>query len=251
MSSFKVLLILTLTTFVVSADPAQASEMRIIDLEDQAPSKGFYWASLLPFEDYPSQDNAVDGYPDEFSRERLLAADITCVHTSDCPDFYECGVQKPGICSHKKVFPPKPVEIGGYFVSVILKALSNVAGLGGGSKQTQILMAMHGFDVKKSAAISSFSLFMTSLLSFIMNFKEKHPDKPNCVLIEYNLVTIMMPLVLIGSQLGSLILVLLPQVAIQIMLTCLYVIMGIQTVDKGLKLTRKENEEIKKKAYLA
>jgi hypothetical protein len=32
------------------------------------------------------------------------------------------------------------------------------------------------------------------------------------------------------------------------MLTCVFVILGIQTATTGLKLTRKENEEIKKKA---
>lgn len=246
MSTFKVLTILT--TFVVASDPAQASDMRIIEVQDQAPSEGFDWASLLPFENYPGEDYAVDGYPDEFSRERMLAAEITCVQTSDCPNFYECGVKQPGICSHKKLFPPKPIEVGGYFAYGILKALSNLAGIGGGGKSVPILLGMFGFDVKKSTAISSFSVFLTSFLSFVMNFKEMHPDKPNCVLIEYNLVTIMMPLVLIGSQLGSLILVLFPQLAIQIMLTCVFVILGIQTATTGLKLTRKENEEIKKKA---
>lgn len=104
-----------------------------------------------------------------------MLADITCVQDSDCPNFYKCGEKKPGICSYKKLFPPKPIEVGGYFVFGILRALSNLAGIGGGGKSVPILLGMFGLDVKKATAISSFSVFVTSSLTFIMNFKEKHP----------------------------------------------------------------------------
>jgi uncharacterized membrane protein YfcA len=60
-------------------------------------------------------------------------------------------------------------------------------------------MGMFGFDTKPSVAISSFAIFITTLASFLLNFKKKHPEKPNVVVIDYSLVTIMMPLVLIGS----------------------------------------------------
>jgi hypothetical protein len=129
----------------------------------------------------------------------LAAESISCVETSDCPEFFECGTEEAGICSHKQLFPPKPVEVGGYFVFAILKTLSTVAGIGGGGKSVPILIAMFGFDAKQAVAISGFAIFITTMSAFAINFKKKHPEKPNVVVIDYNLVTIMMPLVLIGS----------------------------------------------------
>lgn len=75
-------------------------------------------------------------------------------------------------------------------------------------------MGMFYFDTKPAVAISSFSIFVTTLASFMLNFKKKHPDKPNVVLIDYPLVTIMMPVVLAGSQVGGLVLVLFPPLVI-------------------------------------
>ena len=172
-----------------------------------------------------------DADDDEQFEERMLASkEIKCVVSSDCPQFSECGTKKPGICSHKKLFPPESTEIGGYFVFAVIKALSNVAGIGGGGISVPIVMAMYGFETKSAVAISSFAIFITSLASFIVNFYKKHPEKPQVVLIDYNLVTIMMPLVLVGAQVGGLILVLFPSLAIQIMLTLTLIGLMIQTI---------------------
>jgi uncharacterized membrane protein YfcA len=124
---------------------------------------------------------------------------ISCKEDSDCPSFYHCGIKEQGICSHKALFPPKNVEIAGYFVFAVVKALSNIAGVGGGGISVPILIGMFGFETKRAVAISSFAIFITTLASFLLNFKKMHPEKPNVVMIDYNLVTIMMPLVLIGA----------------------------------------------------
>jgi uncharacterized membrane protein YfcA len=77
--------------------------------------------------------------------------------------------------------------------------MSNIAGIGGGGISVPILMGMFHFDTKQSVAISSFAIFITSLSSFIINFKKMHPEKKNVVLIDYTTVTIMMPLTLAGA----------------------------------------------------
>jgi hypothetical protein len=60
-------------------------------------------------------------------------------------------------------------------------------------------MAMFYLDTKPSVSISSFAIFVTSLASFLINFKKMHPEKKSVVLIDYNVVTIMMPLTLAGA----------------------------------------------------
>ncbi len=111
------------------------------------------------------------------------------------------------------MFPATNLEIGGYFVFAIVKALSNIAGIGGGGISVPILLGFFHFDTKRAVAISSFSIFVTSLASFIINFKKRHPEK-NTVMIDYGIVTIMMPCTLAGAQIGGLVLVLAPTLVI-------------------------------------
>ena len=141
----------------------------------------------------------------------------------DCPDhpFFVCGVKKEGFCGHKTVFPVEPLEIGGIIVFAVVMALSNIAGIGGGGVAIPIIMAMFVFTTKPAIAISSFSIFLTTLARFVMNFKERHPDKHNVVVIDYDLVTIMMPTTLAGAQVGAIILVTFPSLIIQVILTAM------------------------------
>ena len=122
-------------------------------------------------------------------------------------------------------------------------ALANVAGIGGGGIAIPILIAFFFFTTKTAIAISSFSIFLTTFARFIMNFKEKHPDKANVVVIDYDLVTIMMPTNLAGAQIGALILVVFPSIIIQIILTLTLLALAIQSVFKAIEITKKENKE--------
>ena len=124
-----------------------------------------------------------------------------------------------GLCEHKNVFPIFGLEVGGLIVFSIVMALANIAGIGGGGIAIPILIAFFFFTTKTAIAISSFSIFLTTFARFIMNFKEKHPDKLNVVVIDYDLVCIMMPTNLAGAQIGAVILVVFPSIIIQIILT--------------------------------
>ena len=91
-------------------------------------------------------------------------------------------------------------------------------------------MGFFHFDTKPAIALSSFMIFITSLATFFLNFRSKHPEKPNMVLIDYNVVTIMMGTTLAGSQIGAIILVIFPALIIQILLVMTLVILLAATV---------------------
>ena len=129
-------------------------------------------------------------------------------------------------------------------------ALSNVAGIGGGGIAVPVLIAFFYFTTKTAIAISSFSIFLTTLARFIMNFKERHPEKENVVVIDYDLVCIMMPTNLAGAQIGALILVTFPSLFIQIILTLTLAALAIQSGFKAREITKKE-DLIREQAALA
>ena len=75
-----------------------------------------------------------------------------------------------------------------------------------------------------------------------MNFRQRHPEKANVVVIDYDLVAIMMPTTLAGAQFGSMILIFFPSFIICIILTLMLGFLDIQSAFKVIELTRKENE---------
>jgi len=157
--------------------------------------------------------------------------------------MYICGVKEAGFCGHKEVLPVEPIEIGGLTVFALLKGLSNIAGVGGGQVSVPIIMEMFMFTTKPAVALSSFSIFLTTLATFFLNFREKHPEKNNVVVIDYDLVAIMMPTTLAGAQIGAIMLVTFPSVIILALLTIMNALLAIQSVFKALEITRKENKE--------
>ena len=99
---------------------------------------------------------------------------ITCTVDEDCLDhpWYKCGIKKDGVCGHKNVFPVFPLEVAGLIVFSAIKALSNIAGIGGGGVSIPIIMSFFYFTSKPSIAISSFAIFLTTLVRFVYNFRE-------------------------------------------------------------------------------
>jgi uncharacterized membrane protein YfcA len=159
--------------------------------------------------------------------------------------WYVCGINKEGFCGHKGVFPVFPLEIAGLIVFSVIKALSNIAGIGGGGVSIPIIMAMFVFTSKPAIAISSFAIFVTTIVRFLANFKERHPEKDSATVIDYDLVSIMMPTTLAGAQIGAIILVIMPDLFIQIILTIVLAFLTVQSGCKAHEITKKENQAIK------
>lgn len=105
------------------------------------------------------------------------------------------------ICDHKNLFPINHSEVWGTFVIMILQTLATISGLGGGGIIIPMLMAFFNFDTMKAVTISCFTIFCGGIIRFIMTIDTKHPTK-NAVVIEYGLVNVMIPSILVGTVCG-------------------------------------------------
>jgi uncharacterized membrane protein YfcA len=103
-------------------------------------------------------------------------------------------------------------EIAGIILLVVLKVCLAIAGIGGGSLVVALAMALFGFTTKPAIALSSFATFISTLGAFFFNFRLRHPDKPQCVLVDYGLACLMMPTTLAGAQIGAMMLSIFPNV---------------------------------------
>jgi len=83
-------------------------------------------------------------------------------------------------------------------------------------------------------AVSSFSILVCTTFRFFYNFSTKHPNKPFMNVLDYSLASIMMPTTLAGSQIGGFILLVFPNLWIQVMLTMLLGYLTWLTTIKGI-----------------
>lgn len=169
-----------------------------------------------------------------------------CIADSDCEYYpYTLCDNETKFCYHKPMFPTTGLEIAGVIVFSIIKAASNVAGIGGGGITIPIVMQFFYFTTKPAIAISSFAILVGSFARFAVNWREKHPEKPYVVSIDYGMTMVMMPTTLAGAQIGSFILITFPSLAIQIMLTLMLAFLTYTSARKGCKIYAKETKQIK------
>ena len=58
------------------------------------------------------------------------------------------------------------------------------------------------------------SILVCAIMRYIYVMREKHPERPYVNIIDYSLASVMMPLVLAGSQIGGILLDIFPDVVI-------------------------------------
>ena len=161
-----------------------------------------------------------------------------CATTADCdkPPFFICEEE---VCRHKDIFPIYPREFIGVVLLPILLGMANVGGIGGGGLIIPFLMTFWGFDTKQAIAISNMTIFVGAVVRYLYTYKQKHPDKP-ATGIDYGIVIVMMPLVLVGSFTGVLINIMLPGLLLAIVLTLLLLFLSVQSLRNAIKMYKKE-----------
>ena len=148
-------------------------------------------------------------------------------------------------CVHKDFWPLKTSEWIGTFVFACFMLLANVGGIGGGGVAIPLVQIFFGFTLKPAIAISSFSILVCTFARWMFNFKEKHPEKPSMISIDYGLTNVMMPLTLIGAQVGGIMFTVSPDLVITIVLTLLLLVLAIESLRKAFEVKRKEDVIVK------
>lgn len=126
-----------------------------------------------------------------------------------------------------------------------LVGLANVAGIGGGGITVPIVMICWGFSTKESVAISGATIFVGSVVRFFYSIDRKHPEK-KATSIDYGIVIVMLPLVLVGSFTGVLVNIILPPLILSSILTLLLIYLTWTSYRSAIKIWRKETVEINK-----
>lgn len=103
-----------------------------------------------------------------------------------------------------------------------------------------IIIIFFGADVADGTPISNFCIVISAIMRFIINFRQKHPERPK-LMQNYDITVIFMPLVVVGTAIGVMLNSILPTFVSTILLIIVVTYMLINSLKKFRVLWRKEN----------
>ena len=121
--------------------------------------------------------------------------------------------------------------------------LANAAGIGGGAAIVPIMM-LFGFTAKVWVALSNVVIFIGAVTRYAMTFNSIHPEK-KATLIDYEIVILMMPEIMIGSFIGVQLNLIAPQAMILASLGLVLCFISYKTLNLALKMHKDEEKSIK------
>lgn len=165
----------------------------------------------------------------------------SCKNDLDCSDLYNskyfCISEK---CQHEPIFPLDQKKLFGLIMIVLVSALANAGGIGGGEIIVPVYIFLFSQTVSDSIPLSKATIFAGAFINFLMIFRYRNPVIKNKLLIDYKISSFIIPLVLAGTMIGVLLTKLLPPIFIFAMLV-LYITQA--TYDIFFKAKKLWNEE--------
>jgi uncharacterized membrane protein YfcA len=151
-------------------------------------------------------------------------------------DYYAFEDDKDG---RPRLLPIETRDIAGFLLASMGVTLAAGGGIGGGGLVVPIYILVMGLSPGDAIPISSVTVFGGALASFLVNFPKRHPlaDRP---LIDWNLVLVMEPLVLMGALVGTMLHRLLSEKVLVVMLVVLLSGMAHTTLSKARRMFRAE-----------
>ena len=135
----------------------------------------------------------------------------------------------------------KGQEFFGFLAVIAILWITNVGGIGGGGTVVPILMIFHKFDAKNAIALSNFSIFLSSIIRYIINSPQPHPLKDGKgVLVDYNLAILMLPMIISGVSFGVILNILMPNIIVIITYCLGLIYFGYGVTKKAINLYKTE-----------
>ncbi len=96
------------------------------------------------------------------------------------------------------------METTGLILMFFLIALSNAGGLSGAGSNIPIMLIFFNMKMEIAVPVSAFVAVCATSFRFFLNFNQKHPNNKDRNCINYEMVSLAMPAVFLGSFFGVL-----------------------------------------------
>ena len=131
------------------------------------------------------------------------SSSTTCITSSDCSSsYFTC---QEGECKHKPLWPPTISEALGIIVLVFISVLASASGIGGGGIIVPLNLILLKFEAKEAIALSNGLILCNGMTKSFIGLFRSHPTIPNRTIIDYNIILVLMPAILLGAFIGSIV----------------------------------------------
>lgn len=168
-------------------------------------------------------------------------ANSKCKYDDECASFEHCNIS--GRCQHNSLFPLRKIEIGGFVVYTLIVFFCNFSGIAGGLTLTAII-SMLNFNMKFGIMLSNAQICSAGIARLAMDAGKSHPLRPKGILLDYSIVTMMLPMITLGSALATVVSRLMPDIYITIFYAIIMVGILIFNIFRMLALIRKEAKAV-------
>ncbi|KAG6543242.1 hypothetical protein Mapa_015323 [Marchantia paleacea] len=121
--------------------------------------------------------------------------------------------------------------------------LSSAGGLGGGGLFVPLFNLMLQFDAKTSAALSNFMILGGSIVNLWINMQQHHPVHKHKPVIDFDVLLLMQPNMLLGISVGVILNVVFPAWLITASLAVVLGYMTIHSFNGGIKRWQRETQQ--------
>ncbi|CDW72608.1 UNKNOWN [Stylonychia lemnae] len=139
--------------------------------------------------------------------------------------------------------PPSILNVIGVLLILIMVILSNAGGLGGGGNLTPFIMIFFNLSLIECIPIGNFLGFISAMCRFVINFRQKHPNNPRRLAIDYEIIELSMPLLYLGTLFGVQIGTRLTEIQLAIVFAIVLFFVAFKTAEKAYKMIREENKK--------
>ncbi|CDW90187.1 UNKNOWN [Stylonychia lemnae] len=140
--------------------------------------------------------------------------------------------------------PPSAIEVIGLVVIMVLMILCNAGGVGGGGNSTPFIVVFFNLTLIECIPIGNFLGFISAFFRFIINYREKHPNNPDKLAIDYEIIELTMPLLYLGTLFGVQIGTRLPEIYLAVIFAILLFFVAYKTSEKAYKMIKDENKKL-------
>lgn len=161
----------------------------------------------------------------------------SCVSDTQCNEFYnDAYICRDNKCKHEGWFPLTVKKISALIIITLVSILTNAAGIGGGAIFIPVYTLLLDFTVGGAIPLSKATILAGAVTNIVLAYDDRLQDMPNKFIIDYKLVSFIVPLILAGTMIGVILMKILPPLIIFVSLVGYLFISIKKVVSKGLEL---------------
>jgi len=125
-------------------------------------------------------------------------------------------------------------------IFLIMSALANSAGIGGGLFWVPLFSSLLQFTVKSAAALSQSCVATGTLGGSLLSVTQRSPVDRDRPMIDYSLTLVLMPALILGMSIGVLLNIMLPSLIISSILLVVLLLISFRTLQNGFRMRKAE-----------